>query len=258
MSYKVTLAGVLLSLVWCVCSCDSLPKAACGLDGQAEKIKVVVITGGHPFSHRAFFAMFDAYDDIEYVEALQKNHSEIFEDITGWDYDVMVLYNMSRQISPKRQKNFIKLLKRGVGVVALHHSLASFQNWPEYEKIIGGKFHLQDAVKGGTTYKKSGYKLGVNFTISAEDKKHPITRALSDFAIYDETYKNCTFQPDNHVLLTTSEPSSDKPLCWVRSYENAKVCYIMSGHGPGIYADENYRRLVAQSIRWCAGKPAKK
>ncbi|MHC4676796.1 MAG: ThuA domain-containing protein, partial [Planctomycetota bacterium] len=72
------------------------------------------------------------------------------------------------------------------------------------------------------------------------------------------TYKGCTFQPDNHVLLTTDEPSSDKPLCWVRSYENAKVCCIMSGHGPSIYADENYRKLLARSIRWCAAKPAKK
>lgn len=32
--------------------------------------------------------------------------------------------------------------QEGKGLVALHHCLASFQDWDEYPKIIGGRYHL--------------------------------------------------------------------------------------------------------------------
>lgn len=39
--------------------------------------------------------------------------------MSGWDYDVMVLFNMTQRISAQRRKNFIRLLRRRAGVVAL-------------------------------------------------------------------------------------------------------------------------------------------
>jgi len=85
-----------------------------------------------------------------------------------------------------------------------------------------------------------------------KDKGHPIVQGMTDFTIHDETYKNSEFEPDNHVLLSTDEPSSDEYICWVRSYGKARVCYIQLGHGPAAYANADYRRLVAQAIRWSA------
>ena len=215
-----------------------------------EKIKVAVVTGGHDFEREPFFSMFKGHDDIEYVEAQQKDHSEIFEDISGWDYDVIVLYNMTQNIPPKRQENFIKLLKQGVGLVALHHSIGSFQQWDEYRKIIGSKYYL----KATGQIAASTYKHDVDFTVHIADAGHPITRGISDFAVHDETYKNCGFEKDSHVLLTTDHPDSDKQIGWVRKYRKARVCTIQVGHGPSLYADPNYRQLVARTIRWSAGK----
>jgi type 1 glutamine amidotransferase len=249
--YVVMLAGTLTLLMAYVCSCDGFLEPKRSL-GHREKIKVVVLTGGHGFKKEPFFTLFDGYDDIEYVKAPQKDYSEIFEDVSGWDYDVMVLFNMTQEISPKRRANFLKLLDQGVGVVALHHSIAAFQSWPEYRKIIGGKYYLKDTLENGVTHKKSAYKHDVKFALQVKDKEHPITRGLSDFTVHDETYKYSEFEPDNHVLLTTDEPSSDEPICWVRTYGKANVCYIQAGHGVSIYADKNYRRLVAQAIRWSA------
>jgi len=59
--------------------------------GKSDPINVVVVTGGHGFDHDPFLALFEGYDDITYVEAEQKDHSELFEDISDWDYDVIVL-----------------------------------------------------------------------------------------------------------------------------------------------------------------------
>jgi len=213
-----------------------------------EKIKVAVVTGGHDFQREPFFSMFKGYDDIEYVEAQQKDHSEIFEDISGWDYDVIVLYNMTQNISPKRQENFVKLLKQSVGLVALHHSIGSFQQWDEYRKIIGSKYYLK--ATGQTA--ASTYKHDVDFTVHIADAGHPITRGLSDFLIHDETYKGCRFEKDNQVLLTTDHPDSDKSIGWVRRYGKARVCGIQLGHDNAAYKNPNYRELMVRAIRWCA------
>ena len=217
-------------------------------------LKVALVTGGHDFDKKTFLGLFDSLDGIEYVHLPQRDHSEVFEDIDDWPYDVIVLYNMTQQISEKRRKNFVALLDRGVGLVALHHAIASFQEWPEYRKIIGSKYYLSETVEGGVTHPGSGYKHDVDFTIEIEDSRHPVTRGLNEFRVHDETYNKFSCDPGNRVLLTTDHPAADKPVCWVKTYRDANVCYIQMGHGTSIFADESYRRLVAQSIKWAASK----
>jgi type 1 glutamine amidotransferase len=251
MSCSVVLVSILLVVAVCCCSCGPSLQPE---KEHTEKIKVVVVTAGHGFKKEPFFAIFESCDDIEYVEAEQQDHSELFEDISGWDYDVIVLYNMTQEISPKRQQNFVTLLNRGVGLVALHHSIGAFQQWPEYRKIIGGRYYLNEMQEDGVVHPKSQYKHDLNITAQVRDKHHPIARGMTDFVIYDEAYKQCVFEKDNRVLLTTAHPASDEPLAWVRHYGKARVCYIQLGHGAEAYANENYRLLVSRAIRWSAGR----
>jgi type 1 glutamine amidotransferase len=250
----VTFVTVLMILLGFLSSCDRRPQSEQPSPERKDKIKVVVVTGGHGFEKEPFFAIFDSFPDIKYVNAHQQDHSEIFEDIGNWDYDVVVLYNMTQEISPERQENFVRLLRQGVGLVALHHSIGAFQQWPEYRKIIGGKFYLKDMVEDGIEHKKSKYKHDINVNVHVKDKKHSITRAMSDFTIIDETYGDQVFEKDNRILLTTDHPTSDEPLCWVRRYAKAKVCYIQLGHDSKAYANEGYQRLIAQAVRWSAGR----
>jgi len=221
---------------------------------KPERIKVAVVTGGHDFEQKPFLEMFNSFEGVGYMHVALKDDSEIFEDIGDWPYDVIVLYNMTQKISPKRRKNFVSLLNKGVGLVALHHSIASFQQWPEYRKIIGARYFLSDVVEGDTTYKRSKFKNDVTFTINVDNKKHPITRALDDFTAHDETYKGYLVDPDNLLLLSTNEPSNNKSICWTRKYGNSKVVYIQLGHGSQAYNNENYRTLVANAIKWSDGR----
>ena len=248
--YMLLMAGVLLYLVAFACSCTNLSQPEEDGEESFRQIEVIVVTGGHGFEEEPFLSLFEGYEDIEYSRAHLQDHSEIFEDVDDWDYNVIVLFNMTQKISPKRRENFVKLLDRGVGVLALHHSMGSFQNWPEYRKIIGGKYYT----KPMDDHAASTYKHDIDFSVCIEDASHPITRGLSDFEVHDETYKSCGFEKDNHVLLTTDHPTSDESIGWVRKYGKARICCIQVGHGPSVYADPNYRRLIARAIRWCAGE----
>jgi type 1 glutamine amidotransferase len=86
------------------------------------------------------------------------------------------------------------------------------------------------------------------------DTSHPITRGINDFQIHDEGYKYLGFEDDNHVLFTTNHSDSDVTIGWVRNFGKAKVCGIMLGHDHFAFKNPNFRKLVARSIRWTAGR----
>ena len=67
MNRVLVLIGVLLVLAGLVCSCNRLSETQLCLGEQAEKIKMVVITGGHEFEQKPFLSLFEGYEDIEYV-----------------------------------------------------------------------------------------------------------------------------------------------------------------------------------------------
>jgi type 1 glutamine amidotransferase len=213
-----------------------------------QALKVAFVTGGHDYEHDKFMEMWKSMEGMEVTHLAQADDSEIFETILPWDYDVIVLYNMSQKISEKRQNNLKQLISNGIGLVAMHHNLGAFQGFADYKTIIGGKFFLQ--AEGNQP--QGAYKHGVDVKVQIADKNHPITQGLNDFTINDETYKNLWHAEDNHVLLTTEEPTSDKALAWTREYGNGNVCAIALGHDGMAYADPNFRKLVAQAIQWAA------
>ncbi|MEW5899992.1 MAG: HEAT repeat domain-containing protein, partial [Acidobacteriota bacterium] len=223
-----------------------------GQRSSADKISVAVITGGHEFEQAPFLRLFEDDAGIEFLFLPQADDSEIFEDISRWPCDVIVLYNMTQNISSKRRENFLRLLHEGVGVLALHHASGSFQDWPEYQKIIGCRYFLAPGETEGKKHEASSFVHDVNIAVQVSDSMHPVSRGLKDFMVHDETYKGCLFEPGSRILLTTDEPTSDKTLCLVRNYGRANVCYLQLGHGASAYADPNFRKLVSQAIRWCA------
>ncbi|MFW6169856.1 MAG: ThuA domain-containing protein [Planctomycetota bacterium] len=220
------------------------------------KIQTLVVTGGHGYEKPAFEAMFDAMPDVAashvtYPAAAEKLKPELAE-----EYDAIVFYDMwARGISPDQQKAFLELLNRGIGVVALHHTMAAHQDWPEYKKIIGGRYYLQERKVDGKVLPKSGYRHGQDIPVHVANPDHPITEGMKDFTIHDETYSNYYTDPAATVLLTTEHPKSDRELAWTKTYANSKVVYIELGHDHFAYEHPSYRKLLSRSIRYVAGRP---
>lgn len=215
-----------------------------------EPLKVVVVTGGHDFEEPFFRAVFEEMSGVIFTEAPQKDHSEVFENIDNWDYDVIVCYNMTQKISEKRRGNLTQLLDRGVGMVAMHHTLAAYQEWPEFFRIIGGRYY----VKNDEGNEPSTYKHDLDLLIEVADANHPVNQGQVDFIIHDEAYKGMWHAKDNVVLLTSEHVDSDEPIVWTRSYRNARVCTIQLGHDHLAYENPHFRRLVTQGIQWVSQK----
>ena len=224
---------------------------------EEGKIRVLVVTGGHDFEQKEFYGLFDSIPDVTTNEINYPQAAIALKPDLADKFDVVVFYDMWAQgISPEQQQAFVQLLNRGIGVVALHHTLGAHQAWPEYAKIIGGKFHLAERTVDGQTLPISGYDHGQDMQVHVEDSDHPITRGLKDFQIHDETYNKYDTDPNAQVLLTTKHPKSDRELMWAKTYSNSRVVYLQLGHDHLAYENPSYRTLIARSIRWTAGRPA--
>jgi len=210
--------------------------------GPAKKIRVLVVSGGHGFPVEPFRAVFRGYADMDCTFVEEKVGGEAFDDVGQWPYDAIVLYNFEKNLSGKRQANFLKLLDRGVGLVILHHAIYGYRPWPEFQKIVGVTSWL------------SGAKDGVAFKVHVADPKHPLTKGLADFSITDETYQGHGLAPKVHVLLTTDEPTNGKAVAWVHTYRKSPVCYFQLGHDDKAYPNRGFTAVLGQAIRWTAGR----
>jgi type 1 glutamine amidotransferase len=220
------------------------------------KIRVLVLTGGHGFQEQPFYAMFDAMDDVTYTKAQLPAEADLLRPDLTDSFDVLVFYDMCRGFQPEQYAQFKALLNKGIGVVALHHTLVAHQDWPEYEKIIGGKYLFNPRTVGGQTQPGSTFKHDVDLSVKVAVTTHPITRGLPDFEIHDEAYKSFATDQEVQVLLTTDHPDSDPELAWVKTYGNSRVFYLRLGHDQNAYHNANYQTLLSRGIRWAACPPA--
>lgn len=247
--------SILLMLV--VATADLTTAASAGESLDEQKVRVLVVTGGHDFEQKPFYALFEDIPDVVYTKAVFPAAAKLLTPALSKDYDVVVFYDMwAKGIALQHQQAFVELLQSGIGVVALHHTLAAHETWPEYAKIIGGKYHREEQVVNGRTIAKSGFLHDQKVEVNIADDDHPIVRGLEDFEIHDETYRDYHTDPTAKVLLTTNNPTSDPELAWVTTYGNSRVFYLQLGHGPEAYEHPTYRQLVARGIRWAAGRPA--
>ena len=221
---------------------------------NAAKLKVLVVTGGHGYAKAPFNKMFN--DNAEIVATIaehQSTNATVFDRPDLLSFDVVVLYDIRKSITETQKKNFLALLEKGAGLVVLHHALVSYQRWPDYERIIGG-LYPEDEDKSGVVTDKVGYEHDVDIPVTIVAKDHPITAGLKDFTLHDEIYWGYRVHPEVTPLITTTLPKSGKPLGWCRTEGKSRVVFIQLGHGPEAFEDSNYRRLLANSIRWTARK----
>jgi uncharacterized protein len=216
------------------------------------KIRVLLITGGHDYETEPFRQVFASFTNLVVQHVTQPKAQEYFRPEAARAYDVIVLYDMWQDISPEAKTHFTRLLREGKGLVATHHCLAGYQDWDEYARIIGGKYHEKKYVVNGVEQPASTYQHDVDFRVHVEDPAHPVTQGVKDFDIHDETYGGFTVAPGVKPLLTTTEPTNGKTLSWTHSYGKARVVYLQLGHDHVAYENPNYRRLLLQAIQWAA------
>jgi uncharacterized protein len=218
----------------------------CSISAFAQK-KILLITGGHDFEEAAFYDMFSSFGEVSFDTISQPAANALLTNETAMKkYDCLVYYDMVQDITDEQKAAWIQLLKKGKGMVFLHHSLVSYQAWPEFRKIIGGKYLIKpEGINPSSTYRHD-----VDFNIQVMDKSHPVCKGVSDFKIHDEVYGSYLVNDDVTPLLKTDHPESTPMVGWRQQYEKSRIVYLQLGHDHFAYENENYRLLVLNAIQW--------
>jgi type 1 glutamine amidotransferase len=250
-----------------------------------------VVTGGHPFDRKAFFAMLDVVVDGTWRHLEQPPAAARIAD-ASLDADVVVFYDMpgvefTRADPPVRLVDpaaavvdgFDRMLERGVPMVFLHHAIAGWPTWDAYARLIGGRFHYAAARFEGVDHPASGYRHDVTHEIEVVDPAHPICAGLDPvFTLTDELYlfpviesgvvpllrSRASFSSDEFFSADLAirgerdsrrgwdHPAGSALVAWTRREGNSPVAYIQFGDGPDTYADPNYRTVLGNALRWAA------
>lgn len=260
-----------------------------------EPLNVLVAVKGHPFERDAFAAMFEALEGVSATIVEQPAAAQLMTPTLMAPYDALVLYDMPgidfRAAVPGSAvpapddfiQNLKALLSAGKGVVALHHAIAGWPAWREYADLLGGRFLYRAAALRGENRLDSGYRHDVAHQVQVV-QDHPVTQGLpASFPLTDELYLSEIFEADVIPLLRSDyafvrenfysatlaiegtmfsregwdHPPGSNCVGWVKRALQSPLVYLQPGDGPATYADENYRHLLANAIRWVASEEAR-
>ena len=77
-----------------------------------------------------------------------------------------------------------------------------------------------------------------------------MTKGVSDFDLFDETYKGYYVAPDVKKLITTTDTTSTPIIGWSKMYGKARIVTLQSGHDSPTFQNPAFRKLLLQSIDW--------
>jgi type 1 glutamine amidotransferase len=213
----------------------------------ADAVRGLLLTGGHDH-YTSFYSLFDGYKDLAPMPVASS--STAFQSDLRGKYDVLIMYDFSRDLNDTGKKNLRDFVESGKGIVVLHHALLNYQDWPWWhEEVVGGSYRLRrEGLLRSSTYK------GNQQIFVTPEGEHPLTRALAPFQVMDETYKHMWISTRVRPLLTTDNPTSDRLLAWIGPCATSRVVAIQLGHGPTVFRHPGYRTLVHNAILWSAGR----
>jgi hypothetical protein len=215
----------------------------------ASALRLLVVTGGHEFA-TSFWEIFKSQPGWEIERRAHERDAAAtaYDTPIPPDVDAVLLYDMPRSITQRQQQNFLALFERGAGVVVLHHALAGLQQWPTFEEITG--LRMREKGEGGLP--PFTFKHDVSFELQRLELKHPVLEGVPSFSVFDETYGRMYYHADIQPLMVTNHPTSIPVVVWTRLYKKSRLVMIQPGHGPQVYDNPHFRRLIGNSVAWTA------
>jgi len=218
---------------------------------DCEPVRVLVVTGGHDYRVEEFNRMLSSLEPAVTCQIAELPGAyEMFLPENRSRYDVLVFYHMWQNITPEQAEVFSGCIAGGKPVVVLHHSICAYDDWPEYWNIAGGKYFHKETAVNGKLYKPCSYTHDVHFRVLIIDKKHPVTKGMRDFQIFDEVYHGYYVKEDVTPLLATDHDGSEPVIGWTHTYGKAKVVTLQSGHDAPTFENPDFRKLLKQAVLW--------
>ena len=145
------------------------------------------------------------------------------------------------------REGFVNFVRNGGGVVVIHAGGASFPNWADYQKIIGG-----------TWGKGTGHGPAHAFQVKFAAANHPIAKGLAAFETTDELWHRMVLQPEITVIASAfSAPEKggtgkDEPVAFVTTFGKGRGFNLVLGHDVRAMQSSGFKSLLLRGTEWAA------
>jgi type 1 glutamine amidotransferase len=264
-----------------------LSTGALATAADAEKVKLLIIDGQNNHDWRAMTppmkASLEATGRFTVDVATTPDNKAPKE---AWDsfrpefsnYQA-VLSNYNGQPWPERvQRSLEDYVANGGGLVIVHAANNAFQDWPEWNKMIGlgwrnntfgDRVTVSDSGEVVRTPKGEGPNAGHGpqhaFKIIVRDTEHPVTKGMPKEWMHakDELYAGQRGPAqDMHILATAYSAEqyrgtrTNEPMIWVIPYGKGRVFTTVMGHVGPNQTDAircvGFQTVVARGSEWAA------
>lgn len=259
---------------------------------------VLVVTGGHSVDLHAFLALVDeacAAVGARWEHAVQPSAQQWLRADTPARWQAVLLHDVAglrlrrgeapAPVGPSADVigDLEAMLDAGVGLVVLHHALASWPAWDGWAAALGGRFLYAPGELRGRPWPSSG-TCRERYTARAIDPDHPVCAGVGDLVLDDEPYLCPIFEDEvvplvrgdfdrdprrfvstyEHVLVgedgapdCTGHPPGSDLVAWATSAGASPIVYLQPGDSAATFALPGYRRLVANALQWVASPAAR-
>jgi type 1 glutamine amidotransferase len=257
----------------------------------AQRHRVLVVTGGHPYDKAEFSALWDSQPDIDWTGAKHPLAQDVLSPAGAAGFDALVFHDipgirfrkgaLSENLTPPLafRAGFNGLIASGKPMLFLHHAMAGWPAWDRYAEVIGARFFYQPGTYRGTAHPDSAYCPDAAY-IARPVATHPVTEGLEDgLTLVDELYDIQLLEPEIIPLLAADYDFSNNfflsaaaalrgahetrnattvfPLvAWARRVGGAPIVVIQPGDSARTFANLGYRRLICNALRWLVSPDA--
>ena len=161
------------------------------------------------------------------------------------EFDLIVQAWTMGKITGAQERALEDAVKSGVGLAGWHGGTGdSFRENTEYQFMVGGQWV---AHPGGV----------IDYTVDVIDKKDPVTKGLTGFAMHSEQYY-VHVDPNVKVLATTTFTDKNAgwiggciiPVVWKKAYGKGRVFYSSLGHVAADFKVSEALEIQKRGIRW--------
>jgi len=155
------------------------------------------------------------------------------------EYDGFISYwdDWHKPIGEEESKALCEYVKDGNGCLIIHNGI-SLQLREELKVLAGGMFvrHPEQEV--------------IEFLPIIND----VTKDCGSFKLKEEPYQYELVNDDKEIILEYVYREKKYPAGWKKNYGKGRVIYLMPGHTPEKFKEEEYRKLIKKSMNWCMGE----
>jgi type 1 glutamine amidotransferase len=215
------------------------------------KVRLLVLGGGLQTTHQ-FAANSGVWlDRLRLAQTAECTYTESLDALREENlqrYDALLIYAWRARehggsIETRAQKDgLLQFLRRGGGLMVAHIGVGCFDDWDEFGRLVGRVW-----VTG-----RSGHTAYKPFTVRIRDGSHPTLRGLRDFETTDELYQGLIVRTDLPAIATAREGNQDEPMVWTNTFGQGRIFVTTLGHGPESWRDEDFLKMLTQSLLWVA------